>query len=104
MTQCSESSLETAACLWETVLALRDRPVTDPDSIGLALCIAKSFEALGTAALRLTVVGWTDAVQTAWRDVENDYPLCFDWDFVPAWIIDHVDWSEPHHPRLIATG
>src|SRR3546814_20522066 len=82
---------------WGAVLALRSRPITDPDAIGLALAIGKTFDALGTAALRLTVVGWTDAVEASWREVENDYPLCFDWDFVPAWIIDHIDWSDPFH-------
>src|SRR3546814_4023532 len=72
MAHYSEGSLETAACLWEAVLALRSRPITDPDAIGLALAIGKTFDALGTAALRLTVVGWTDAVEASWREVEND--------------------------------
>ncbi|MFD2427633.1 ATP-binding protein [Sphingobium scionense] len=47
------------------------------------------------------MVGWTDTVEASWREIENDYPLCFDWDFVPAWIIDHIDWSDPFHPALI---
>ncbi|WBQ17702.1 hypothetical protein [Sphingobium yanoikuyae] len=104
MAEYSKDSLETAACLWEAVLALRSRPITDPDAIGLALAIDWAFDALGTAALRLAVVGWTDAVEASWREVENDYPLCFDWDFVPGWIIDHVDWSDPFHPALIQRG
>ena len=66
--------------------------------------IRSAFEALGTAALRLTVVGWTDAVDAAWRAVEDDYPLCFDWDFVPDWIVDHVDWSDPLHPTVTQRG
>lgn len=98
MTQYTEASLETAACLWEAVLGLRDHPVTDPDAIGLSLGIRAAFDAQGTAALRMTVVGWTEAVEAAWRDVEDDYPLCFDWDFVPAWIVDHVDWIDPAAP------
>ncbi len=104
MAQYSEGSLETAACLWEAVLALRSRPITDPDAIGLALAIGKTFDALGTAALRLTVVGWTDPVEASWREIENEYPLCFDWDFVPAWIIDHIDWSDPFHPAVMQRG
>ncbi|AJA07260.1 hypothetical protein PX699_24580 [Sphingobium sp. H39-3-25] len=104
MTHYSETSLVIAACLWEAVLALRARPITDPDAIGLALAIDKTFDALGSAALRLTVVGWTDIVEAAWRGGENDYPLCFDWDFVPAWIIDHIDWSDPFHPAVIQRG
>ena len=104
MAQYSQASLETAACLWEAVLTLRTRPITDPDAIGLAPVIGKSFDALGTAALRLTVIGWADAVEAAWREVQNDYPLCFDWDFVPDWIIDHIDWTDPFHPAVIQRG
>ena len=104
MTHYSEASPETAACLWEAVLTLRSRPITDPDAIGLALAINKTFDALGTAALRLTVVGWTDIVEAAWGEVANDYPHCFDWDFVPAWIIDHIDWSDPFHPAVMQRG
>ncbi|QJU58462.1 hypothetical protein HL653_12415 [Sphingomonas sp. AP4-R1] len=101
MTHHSEASLETAACLWEAILTLRARPITDPDAIGLALAIDKTFDALGTAALRLTVIGWTEIVEAAWRKVANDYPLCFDWDFVSVWIIDHIDWSDPSCPTVI---
>lgn len=99
-----ESSLETAACLWEAVLDLRDNPRTDPDAIGLALMIRKACDALGTASLRLTVVGWTNAVDAAWHEAEDDYPLCFDWDFVPGWIIDHIDWSNPMAPEILPRG
>lgn len=104
MTKFSETSLETAACLWEAVLSLRDQPVTEPDALKLALDIRKAFDALGNAALRLTVVGWTDAVEAAWREVEVGYTLCFDWDFVPCWIIDHVDWSDPFVPAVSQRG
>lgn len=104
MNHYSQSSLETAACLWEAVLSLRDHPITDPDALDLALAIRKAFDALGTAAMRMTVVGWTDAVDEAWRKVEDQYPLCFYWDFVPGWIIDHVDWSDPTHPAVIQRG
>lgn len=48
----------------------------------------------------LTVVGWTGAVEAAWSAVADGYDLCFDWDFVPGWIIDHIDWSDPAHPAI----
>jgi len=95
-----ESALETAACLWEAVLTLRDHPATDPDAIALALAIRETCNAVGTADLRLTVVGWTGAVETAWSAVADGYDLCFDWDFVPGWIIEHIDWSDPAHPTI----
>ena len=93
-------SLETAACLWEAVLTLRDHPSSDPDAIALALAIRQTCNAVGTADLRLTVVGWASAVEAAWSVVANSYDLCFDWDFVPDWIVDHIDWSDPFHPTI----
>src|SRR3546814_8911894 len=47
-----EAVLETAACLWEAVLTLRDHPATDPDAIALALAIRETCNAVGTADLR----------------------------------------------------
>ena len=99
-TDTHEHALETAACLWEAVQTLRDHPATDPDAIALALAIRETCNAVGTADLRLTVVGWTGAVDAAWSAVADSYDLCFDWDFVPGWIIDHIDWSDPAHPTM----
>ncbi|MFC3443852.1 hypothetical protein ACFOKF_22135 [Sphingobium rhizovicinum] len=104
MEQYNKTSLETAACLWEAVLNLRDNPITAREDIAVVLEIRAAFEALGTAAVRLVVVGWTDAVEAAWKQQADNYPLCFDWDFVPAWIIDTVDWSDPFTPTLKTRG
>lgn len=93
-------ALETAACLWEAVLHLRDNPVTDPESFALAMSIRPAFEAVGTAEMRLIVVGWTSAVGAAWAAVPDNYDRCFDWGFVPDWIADNVDWSNPSHPTI----
>ena len=49
MTQYSQSSLETAACLWEAVLSLRNQPITNPEALSLALDIRRAFDALGSA-------------------------------------------------------
>ena len=95
-----ESALETAACLWEAVLTLRDHPATNQDAVALALAIRETCNAVGTADLRLTVIGWTGTVEAAWSAVADSYDLCFDWDFVPGWIIDHIDWSDPTHPTI----
>lgn len=95
-----ESNLETAACLWEAVLTLRDHPATVPDAIALALAIRETCTAIGTADLRLRVVGWTRAVDAAWSAVADRYEGCFDWEFVPDWIADNIDWSDPSHPTI----
>ena len=95
-----ESTLETAACLWEAGLTLRDDPSSVPDAIALALAIRQTCNAVGTADLRLTVVGWTSAVEAAWSVVADSYDLCFDWDFVPDWIVEHIDWADPFHPTI----
>ena len=95
-------ALETAACLWEAVLGLRDDPVTDPDCIARAMQIRASFEAVGTATMRMIVIGWTDAVDMAWAGVADDYAMSFDWDFVPDWIVRNIDWSAPGCPVVRA--
>lgn len=100
MAQYTLSHLETAACLWEAILELRDRPATDPDAIARALAIRKSFDALGTSALRYVVVNWVDALEASWAASEGDYPLSFDWDFVPHWIVETIDWSDPRNPAI----
>lgn len=103
MAQYMLSHLETAACLWEAILELRDRPATDSDAIARALAMRKSFDALGTSALRYVVVNWVDALEAAWAASECDYPLSFDWDFVPRWIVETIDWSDPRNPAIRET-
>lgn len=95
-----DSALETAACLWEAVLNMRDNPSTDPDAIARALAIRATCDAVGTASLRLTVVGWTSAVEAAWSPVADHYDACFHWHFVPDWIVRHIDWSDAAHPTI----
>ncbi|WP_380926257.1 ATP-binding protein [Sphingomonas leidyi] len=77
---------------------LRDNPASLPGDIERALQIRAAFEAIGAAAIRSTVIGWTDIVDADWSSIADDYLGCFDWDFVPDWIIRHVDWSDPFHP------
>lgn len=98
------SHLEAAACLWEAVLALRDRPESDPRALERALAIRRSFDALGAAALRLIVVGWTDAVDAAWYKEQESRPFSFDWGFVPQWLSEMIDWSDPRQPVIRVDG
>lgn len=97
-------ALETAACLWEAVLGLRDNQRPDPGVVARARLIRQSFETIGTAALRVIVVGWTEAVDAAWSRVEAHYDMSFDWDFVPDWITSHVDWSDADCPIIRPDG
>ena len=94
------SHLEAAACLWDAVLELRDRPDAEPRAIERALAIRKSFDTLGAAALRLIVVGWTDAVDAAWYREQESRPFSFDWGFVPQWLSEKIDWSDPRQPVI----
>lgn len=66
-------ALETAACLWEAVLNLRDNPTTHPES--LAYEIRAAFDALGTAGMRMMVIGWTGTVDAAWEAVREGYDM-----------------------------
>ncbi len=98
------SSLETAACLWEAVLEME----SDTDGEWSAL-ISATRAAIGTSALRLTVIGWTDAVDAAWQAADGcedmgrggEYDGPFDWEFVPGWIAANVDWTDPRNPQVL---
>ena len=106
------ASLETAACLWEAVLdmeAVSGTRSTDADAIERGALIRAAREANGSASLRLAVIGWTDAVDAAWKlaDTDNgrapaggEYDRAFDWEFVPDWIVQNVDWTGPNAPTL----
>lgn len=88
------ASLETAACLWEAVLEMRDtRHAADQIAASRAATIRAAFGRIGTSAIRLTVLGWTDTVDAAWAEVRESYDAPFDWEFVPDWIAANVDWS-----------
>lgn len=86
----SAASLETAACLWEEVLALLQRTPPTP----ISSLIEAARERMGTSHLRLTVIGWTDAADEDWTTVKTDlWDRPFDWEWIPEWIAANVDWS-----------
>lgn len=113
------SSLETAACLWEAVLEMEGVDLTllpkgraNRAEIGeRALAIKAARERVGTVGLRLTVIGWTEAVDAAWKAADDpkgtgyggEYPHAFDWDFVPYWIAENVDWGTVY-PSMRSAG
>lgn len=105
------ASLETAACLWEAVLDMESNggyALASPEKAERAAQIKAARDALGSSHLRLTVIGWTDALDAAWLDADGcddmgrggQYGGSFDWDFVPGWIIANVDWSDPYRPTV----
>lgn len=101
------SSLETAACLWEAVLEFEESSISDL-AVARAGQIKACREAIGSSHLRLTVLGWVDALEKAWLAADGDdairtggqYPDSFDWDFVPEWIVENIDWSNPERPQI----
>jgi hypothetical protein len=107
--QYAAASLETAACLWEAVLDMErigESVAGDPVQEARGAAIRAAREAIGSASLRMTVLGWVDHVDAAWRQVDTadgtyphggQYSEAFDWDFVPGWIVANVDWSDPHY-------
>ena len=85
------ASLETAACLWEAVLDLEQGTcctLPENEREAYAAMIRATREQIGTVALRLTVIGWTDAVDKSWLEADGcedmgrggEYGGPFDWE------------------------
>lgn len=99
------ASLETAACLWEAVCEMEqngDTRSADSDLEERGEMIRAAREAMGSSALRITVIGWTARVDAAWLEAQDTYDFPFDWEFVPGWIARNIDWSNPHCPTVRA--
>jgi hypothetical protein len=48
----------------------------------------------------MAVLDWAPDVHAAWEaltDEERDDQGPFDWEFVPAWITERTDWSDPQY-------
>lgn len=84
------TSLETAACLWEAVLEILNGRAGQK---GLRHQANRIREQMGTSALRLTVLRWVELIDADWAKVKDEYDQPFDWEFVPEWIAQHIDWS-----------
>ena len=91
--QYSAASLETAACLWEAVLELLHG---GRGHKGLRHQVEATRERMGTSGLRLAVLRWVDLVDAEWAKVKDTYDQPFDWEFVPDWIEQHIDWTTNH--------
>ena len=102
MTRYAPFHLEIAACLWEAVLTLRDRPAADPDALDRALAIRGTFDRLGAETLRPIILSWTATVERALQGLDDDCPFGFDWAYVGRWLTESVDWTHPHHPVLLS--
>jgi hypothetical protein len=84
------TSLETAACLWEAVLEILNGGAGHK---GLRAQAQRIRENMGTSGLRLAVLRWTELVDADWAKVKDEYDQPFDWEFVPEWIAQNIDWS-----------
>ena len=102
MTRYAPFHLEIAACLWEAVLTLRDRPAADPDTLERALAIRRTFDRLGAETLRPIILSWTATIERAWQQLDDDCPFGLDWAYIGRWLAESVDWSHPHHPVLLS--
>ena len=86
--------MEAGACLWEAMM--------DWKTAGLSDDITHWWEANGAGAVRMTIIGFAEECHEAWvlahRDVDA-YDYGFDWEFVPWFLAECLDWSE-HGPGL----
>ena len=83
-------SLETAACIWEAVLHILH---CGSGEKGLRFKAQRMQQNIGTAELRRIALRWTELVDAAWEKVKDSYGAPFDWEFVPEWIAQNIDWS-----------
>jgi hypothetical protein len=74
---------EAAMCMWEYVIENRDKPH-----------IQAAIEAEGAGALRNNILARAEDCHKAWLLVADNYPFCFDWDFVPEWMEANMNWNE----------
>lgn len=97
----TDDTLDVAASLWGVVLDMRHAiAAIHSDVAAHARDVAASFERMGTTALRLCVLGWTEFVEAAWYDAPRTCDKLFDQDFVPRWIIDNIDWTSGNQPMM----
>ena len=74
----NEANLETAICLWEALLEIRDRPD-----------VAARFNALGTVAMRHAVMTLIADCEREWEalgDDRQDQAAPYDWGWVPDFL------------------
>lgn len=78
---------EVAACLWEALLNLWQKGRTHPTPLAHERAVVEWLDGEGFSCVRMTVIGWTDECAAAWELVSENFEGCFDWDFVPDWLV-----------------
>jgi len=80
----AQDEAEAAMCIWEEILSLKERNMQ----------VSRHFEQGGTAAIRLFALSLAKPCHLAWERAVKDagYDDAFDWEFVPDWISENVNW------------
>lgn len=80
----TEGNVETAMCLWEAALELRNRPYNDPGHI----LVERFIEPIGTAQARLEVINWVPECEAEWNAacVTGTELVPYDWEHCPAFL------------------
>ena len=85
-----------AMCLWEAIL----ERINDTGAPWYQFKVNN-----GTATLRDAVLGLAPACDAAWCELSEDQQDdagAFDWEFVPTWLANSVDWNGPGYPKAIS--
>ena len=81
--------------IWEGVLNLHMAKGALNDHVSAA------FYAIGTARMRDIAVAWCAPCWAAWAKGEADrFDGCFDWEWIPLFLAECIDWTHPHRPVL----
>ena len=80
MTDHERMLCEAAACAWEHALQT-DR-------------FKHYAEDVGYSQLRMEIIELAPLIDQDFKQVQDNYTYCFDWDFVPAWITANVEITD----------
>lgn len=84
----NEANVETAMCLWEALLEIRDRP--DVDAM---------FQRLGTVEMRHAVISLVEDCERDWEESEHE-DLPYDWEHCPNFLERNLDRIEVYYERF----
>lgn len=94
MTQDPEDITYAAMCIWEQFL----------DGVRQRALISEAFENMGYTEMRHFAMSLAADCNADWEKASKyGYDACFDWEFVPAWLKENVEFNKQGCRRIQRT-